>query len=159
MKVIGVDPGYERVGVAVIERVAGKEQVLFSICIETHATETLPARLKLVGARFLEIVEEHKPDALAIETLFFNKNQKTGMGVAQARGVLIYIAFTRNLLVYEFSPQQVKVAVTGYGMSDKTAVTSMLPKIASNVPKEALDDEYDAIAIGITCLAHHRESA
>lgn len=155
MRVIGVDPGYDRLGVAVLEYEDGKEKVLYSGCIETDRNLELKERLLVLGNQFESLLTQHSPDTLAIETLFFNKNQKTAIGVAQARGVLIYLAQAANCRVYEFGPQEIKVAVTGYGKSDKNAVIDMVKRLARNVPEKALDDEYDAIAVGITCLAQH----
>lgn len=154
MRVIGVDPGYDRLGVAVLEYdESGKETVIHSCCIETKKEADLNQRLYELGASFSTLVVEYKPDALAIETLFFNKNQKTAIGVAAARGIVVYIAQENNCVVYEYGPQEVKVALTGYGKSDKQAVTDMVRRLVCNVPLEALDDEFDAIAVATTCLA------
>ena len=154
MRVIGVDPGYDRLGVAVLEyETDGKETVLFSTCIETNKKATLNERLHTLGEAFNTILTTHTPSALAIETLFFNQNQKTAIGVAAARGIIIFLAQQHNCVVHEFGPQEVKVALTGYGKSDKQAVTDMVTRLVRNVPKKALDDEYDAIAVATTCLA------
>lgn len=156
MKVLSIDPGYDRLGVAILEHQEGKEKLLFSDCIETDKNHELIDRLFIAGQKVESLLEEHKPDAIAIETIFFNKNQKTAIGVAQMRGILIYLAKTHSCQVYEFGPQEIKVAVTGYGKSDKNGVIMMVKQLLPNVPEKALDDEYDAIAVGITCLAHHR---
>lgn len=158
MKVIAIDPGYDRVGIAVIEKIEGVESLLFSCCLLTDKKLDLNERIFTIGTELEKILELHKPDALGIETLFFNKNIKTGIGVAEARGVLIYLAKKHGCTVYEFGPQEIKVAITGYGKSDKAAVTTMVKKLLKNVPEEALDDEYDAIAVGATCLAHYRHN-
>ena len=155
MRVIGIDPGYDRLGVAVIEKQDGHETVLFSTCIETNKQHTLPQRHKVIGDALQEILQEHQPDLLGIETLFFNKNVTTAIGVAETRGVVLYLAQVAGCHVCEVSPQQVKIAVTGYGKSDKQAVWTMVKRLARNVPETALDDEYDAIAVGIAALAHH----
>jgi crossover junction endodeoxyribonuclease RuvC len=156
MKVLAVDPGYDRLGVAVLERGENnKEELIYSICITTNKKLTLPKRLAELGNAFEEILTQHKPDCLAIETLFFNKNTTTAIGVAASRGVVIYLAEKYNCETYEFNPQTIKLATTGYGNSDKASVTMMVKKLVNNVPKDALDDEYDAIAIGVTCLAYH----
>ncbi len=158
MKVIAVDPGYDRLGVAVMEFQNGKEVVLESRCLETNKKDTLNDRIQAIGKEFCELLNKHSPDTLAIETLFFNKNVKTGIGVAQARGAIIYLAQDVGCKVYEFGPQEIKIAATGYGKSDKAAVIDMVKRLAINVPESALDDEYDAIAVGITCLAHYGRS-
>lgn len=155
MRVIAIDPGYDRLGVAIMEYTGGSEVLLYSTCIESSRNDTLPDRLLTIGNRFQEIVTEFTPDALAIETLFFNKNIKTAIGVAQARGTLLYLAKKAGCAVYEFGPQEIKTAVTGYGKSDKKAVIEMILRLIKNAPPKALDDEYDAIAVGITCLATH----
>jgi crossover junction endodeoxyribonuclease RuvC len=84
MRVIAIDPGYDRLGVAVMEYEAGAEKLLHSNCIESNKADTLPDRLHTVGDAFLRIVEEYEPDTFAVETLFFNKNVKTAIGVLAA---------------------------------------------------------------------------
>ena len=155
MRVISVDPGYDRLGVAVLELIDNKEKLIYSGCIETDKSLELNERLLIVGNQFEKLVKKYKPDSLGIETIFFNKNQKTAIGVAQARGILLYIAQVNNCVVYDFGPQEIKVAVTGYGKSDKAGVIDMVKRLIPESPLKALDDEYDAIAVGITCLAHH----
>jgi crossover junction endodeoxyribonuclease RuvC len=155
MRVISVDPGYDRIGVAVLEYIAGKEKLIHSCCIQTNKSHTLLDRLQDMGQQFTSLLEIYTPDTLGIETLFFNTNQKTAIGVAQARGIIIYLAQAADCQVYEFGPQEIKVAVTGYGKSDKHAVIDMILRLMPDAPKKALDDEYDAIAVGITCLAHY----
>jgi crossover junction endodeoxyribonuclease RuvC len=153
MKVLAIDPGYDRLGVAVMEYVNGKEHLIFSTCVLTDKKSDLVDRLFVIGTTVSELITTHQPNTVAIETLFFNKNIKTAIGVAQARGIILYLAKVASCTVHEFGPQEIKVAVTGYGNSDKDAVFSMVNRLVPNVPKNALDDEYDAIAVGITCLA------
>ena len=153
MRVIALDPGYDRLGVAVMENTGGVETLLFSTCIESNRQDELPERLLTIGSAFQKLLKKYQPDAMGIETLFFNKNIKTAIGVAQARGMLLYLAKQSGCDVYEFGPQQIKTAVTGYGKSDKKAVIDMVMRLVKNAPEKALDDEYDAIAIGVTCLA------
>lgn len=156
MRILAIDPGYDRLGVAVIEKQNQQEVVLFSTCIKSSATHTFSERLHTIGSELERIITNHQPTLLAVETLFFNKNVKTALQVAHARGVIMYVASTHKLAIMELSPQQIKVAVTGYGNSDKQAVTMMVKQLARNVPESVLDDEYDAIAVGITALAHYR---
>ena len=144
-------------GVAVMEHDSnGRERLLHSGCIETDRTNTVPERLLALGQEVLQLIEAHQPEAVAVETIFFNKNQKTAVAVAEARGVILYLARVAGATVHEFGPQEIKVAVTGYGKSDKAAVIDMVQRLIPDAPPKALDDEYDAIAVGITCLAHHR---
>jgi len=155
MRVISVDPGYDRVGVAVIELIGGTENLLHSCCIETQKDQLFTDRLLYIGETLTSLLHTYSPDALAIETLFFNKNQKTAIKVSQVRGAVIFIALKANCKIFEFGPQEIKIAVTGYGKSDKTAVIDMVKRLLPQAPPSALDDEYDAIAVGITCLAHY----
>lgn len=138
-----------------MENTGGVEVLLYSACIESSRTDNLSDRLVTVGEEFARLLAQYTPDALGIETLFFNKNIKTAIGVAQARGVLLYLAKQAGCTVYEFGPQEIKSAVTGYGKSDKKGVIDMIMRLVKNAPTKALDDEYDAIAVGVTCLATH----
>ena len=156
MKVLGIDPGYDRLGVAVIEKQDGKEVLLYSDCIQTDKEAPLHDRLLQLGNSLQQLLDEHSPDVVGVETLFFNKNVKTAIGVAQARGIIIYLAKKAGCEVFDFGPQEIKIAVTGYGKSDKNAVIDMVKRLVANVPEKALDDEYDAIAVGVTALAHYR---
>ena len=158
MKVLAIDPGYDRIGIAVLENSAGGEILHYSSCFETDKKAAFSDRLYALGVFVEKLLQEHTPDAVAIETLFFNKNIKTAIGVAQARGILLYLAKKSHCQVYEFGPQEIKIATTGYGKSDKSAIIAMVKRLVKNVPENALDDEYDAIAVGITCLAHHAQN-
>ncbi len=155
MRVLALDPGYDRLGVAVLERRNGKEVLIHSECVETKRDDPFPERLLMLGSAFETLLATYAPDAIGIEKLFFNKNIKTAIGVAEARGMLLYLSKKFGCSVHEYGPQEIKIAVTGYGKSDKRAVFDMLERLVTNVPKNALDDEYDAIAVGITCLAHN----
>lgn len=153
MRVLGIDPGYDRLGAAVLEGTHGNETLVHSRCIETDRTDSIADRLLQLGDAIAELISTYEPDMVALETLFFNKNQKTAIAVAEARGVVLYLARTAGCDVAEFGPQEIKIAVTGYGNSDKDAVRHMLSHLVSGIPDAALDDEYDAIAVGLTCLA------
>lgn len=156
MKVLAIDPGYDRLGIAVLEQKDGKETLLFSSCVETDKNADMPVRIEQVGKAISNALTEYAPDMVAVETLFFNKNIKTAIGVAQIRGVILFLAQSAGCTICEFGPQEIKVAVTGYGKSDKNAVIDMVKRLVKNAPKTALDDEYDAIAVGITAIAHYR---
>lgn len=149
---LAIDPGYGRMGVAVLERNNGKEALVFSECFETPADMNRPQRLAALQARLGELCDEHRPQELAIEKLFFSKNKKTALGVAEARGVIVSGAAVRGIRVFEYEPVQIKVAVTSYGKSDKKQVIAMVKRLM-RMDKKARDDEYDAIAIGLTHLA------
>lgn len=156
MIILSIDPGYGRLGIAVLENNLGKNTLLYSDCFET--SEKLPhhRRLSLVGEEIARIIEKWKPEALAIEELFFNKNIKTALLVSQAVGVIIYEAARANLKVFQYSPLEVKIAVSGYGRADKEQVIGMVPRLVKITKKITHDDEYDAIAVGLTHAASHR---
>lgn len=156
MRALGVDPGYDRLGLAVVEKRNGQDYVVFSTCIETNKKDPLEKRLAMLGKELASIIDMYEPKLVGIETLFFNKNISTAIGVAQARGVVLYLAELASCSLIELSPQEVKVALTGYGKSDKTAVIDMTKRLIQNTPDKVLDDEYDAIAVAVTALAHYR---
>lgn len=165
MKILGIDPGFERLGIAILEKNKNdkKERVIFSACFKTSVKLDFNERLLLIGKEVRTIIKKYKPEILAIETLFLNTNQKTVMRVAEARGVVIYEGAQAGLNIFEASPPQIKMAVTGYGHSDKNQVIKMV-KILVDLEKDkiyppngrASDDELDAIAIALTAFAHHR---
>jgi crossover junction endodeoxyribonuclease RuvC len=156
MKVIAIDPGYERMGVAIIEKISGKEVLLFSECFKTSPKIPHEERLKLIGQEIEILIKKYKPEAMAIETLFFKNNQKTAMHVSEARGVMLYVASVADIPVKEFSPMAIKIAVTGYGSSEKGQVTEMVKKLIKINTDIKYDDEYDAIAVGLTYFASTR---
>ncbi len=156
MRVLAFDPGFERLGCAVLERSGGKNTLIHSDCIHTSAKLPFASRLCLLGDAAVQLIEQYKPDAVALENVFFEKNAKTAMQVSEVRGVLCYLAATRTIPLYDYSPLQVKIAVTGYGKSDKSAVAMMVMRLVKIPEQKRLDDEIDAIAVGLTCLASVR---
>lgn len=153
MRIIAIDPGYERLGVAIIEKISGKEILIFSDCIKTSSKAPHAERLKIIGLKIAELIEKYQPKALAIETLFFETNVKTAMKVSEARGIMLYEVAKKDLQIREFTPLEIKVAVTGYGKSDKGQVTMMVKKLIKIEKELKHDDEYDAIAVGLTYFA------
>lgn len=156
MRIIAIDPGYDRCGVAIMEKINSSEQVLFSTCIESDKKQTVHARIYTVAERIKEYITLYSPTHLVIETLFFTNNQKTAMHVAEMRGVINFIGHDMGLVCYEYTPTQIKVAVTGSGAADKKQVFHMVSRLVSLPNTHARDDEYDAVAIGITHFAHTR---
>ncbi|MDD5165462.1 MAG: crossover junction endodeoxyribonuclease RuvC [Candidatus Pacebacteria bacterium] len=151
MIILGIDPGYDRLGIAVIEKpLKGKEVLIYSDCFTTSPKDSIYDRLKAIGGEISRIIEIYKPDALAIETLFITKNQKTAMRVSEARGIIIYEGLKKNVLIFEYSPMEIKMAITSDGTSDKERVTRMVQILVTIPKKVALDDEYDAIAVALT---------
>lgn len=150
-RAIAVDPGYDRVGIAVFE----DGQLLRSECF-VPKTKEFAGRLHAVYQRVTTLIHTYKPDSLALETLFFSKNQKTAIKVAEARGVITLAAAEAGVPVVEYSPQAVKLAVTGSGTAAKEAVTRMVERLVVLPARKRLDDEYDAIALGLAHVASER---
>lgn len=155
MTIIGIDPGYERIGIAVIEKNQGdkREKLLYSDCFKTSAKLPLPERIYLLGYEIDSVIKKYSPEIMSIEKLYFENNQKTAMGVSEARGAIIYIGMANKLRIVEYTPLQIKNAVTGYGKATKDQVHSMVTKLITLPPSVKQDDEIDAIAIAITGLA------
>lgn len=155
MRILGIDPGFERLGIAVLEKTPEdkKERVVFSECFKTSAKLDFSERLFLIGSEVEKIIKKYKPDALSIETLFLTTNQKTVMHVAEARGVVIYECAKAGLKIFEASPPQIKIATTGYGRADKKQVTKMVKILVKMDNSKESDDELDAIAIALTAFA------
>lgn len=152
MRILAIDPGYDRLGIAVLEGDPSRPTLIMSECVipEKGAPE---ARLARVSRAVEDAVGTHRPNAVALETLFFSKNVKTALGVAEARGAVLAAAGRAGLPVIECSPQTVKLAVTGHGSADKASIARMVPKLVPLSVRKRLDDELDAIALGIAALA------
>ncbi len=156
MKILSIDPGYERLGIAVIEKLPkSKELLLFSECFRTSPSDSHATRLGEIHDHIKEVIETYKPEVLSIETLFFNTNQKTAIHVSEARGSIISVAASLGLKVVEFTPLQIKSAITGNGRSDKEQMIKMVPILIKLEKIIKHDDEYDAIACGLTYFAYN----
>lgn len=153
MKVLAIDPGYGRCGVAVLERADGKDVLHFSDCIETSPHADFTERLRAVAERCESLMDEYLPECVAMEKLFFAKSRTTGLKVAEVRGAILALAGARSLAVFEYAPSEVKSAAAGYGGADKKQVIKMIHALVKIEKPIRHDDEYDAIAVGITHLA------
>ena len=153
MIIIGIDPGYAIVGIGVVEYVGNKFRTLEYNAITTPAGMATTERLKKIYQEMNMYLDKYNPDAVAIEELFFNSNQKTAINVAQARGVILVAVSNRNIPICEYTPLQVKQSVTGYGRADKKQIQTMVKMLLglNAIPKP--DDAADALAIAI-CHAH-----
>lgn len=157
MRVLAIDPGYDRLGIAIIEKQPkGKEILIFSTCVETSPKDVFEFRLKTIGLAIKAAISQYSPDAVSLEKLYFSNNQKTAMHVSETRGVLLYEATLANLPITEYTPNQIKVAVTGSGTSDKKQVWNMVARLIKIEKTIKHDDEWDAIAVGLTFFAHTR---
>lgn len=163
MKILGIDPGSSRIGYGLIKKTGAKLTLLTTGIMEIKEKES-GAKLLALAHAYTKLLKKNAPDTIGIEKLFFTKNIKTGMVVAQSRGLLIYLSLvhlraihhtpaTANHLL-EFTPQKIKQAVTNYGSADKKAVARMV-RLLLNAPKlKELDDATDALAVAI-CTANH----
>jgi len=159
MNILAIDPGFGRVGIAVIRARTSEnpaEKLLYSDCFKTDSRLDLHTRISRIGSEVARVIRAYDPKLLGIETLLWNTNQKTAMGVAEARGVIIYEAMKNGLTVCEYTPLQVKTAVAGYGKADKAQVAFMTEKLIAIRKNIRHDDEMDAIAIALTCSASYR---
>ena len=153
MRVLGIDPGFAIVGFGVVDYIGNKFSVVDFGAVTTQAGENIFDRFKQVYDGISEVIARTKPDRVAIEELFFNTNTKTAIHTAEARGILILAAMNAGIPVAEYTPLQVKQAVTGYGRADKNQVQQMVKLLLNldKIPKP--DDAADALAIAI-CHAH-----
>ena len=153
MIILGIDPGYAIVGIGVIEYVGNKFRPIKCTTIQTHASMITSLRLKKIKEELCIFLHKYKPDAVAIEELFFNNNAKTAISVAQARGVLVAEVASMDIPIYEYTPLQIKQSVTGYGRAEKGQVQQMVKMLLNlnAIPKP--DDAADALAVAI-CHAH-----
>ncbi len=153
MKILGIDPGYAIVGYGVVEYKNTSFTTLDYGAIITHKDTDFNKRLLEIYNEYIDILKRHKPDAVAVEKLFFTNNQKTAIDVAQARGLILLGAQQMNIPCFEYTPLQVKQAVVGYGRAEKAQVMDMTKRLLKldKVPKP--DDTADALAIAI-CHAH-----
>ncbi len=153
LTVLALDPGYDRLGVAVIKREQGREVVKFSTCLTSQKTNSFPNRLAEIGRQLEDLIKEWQPNLVALETLFFSTNRKTASAVAETRGVILYLAAKAQASICELNPQSIKLAVTGYGKADKAQVQNMVKRLVKLSTIQRHDDEYDAIAIGLAALS------
>ena len=150
MRILGIDPGYAIIGVGVIDYIGNKFKTVAYDAITTEAGVPTPQRLQKIFTELNAYIDKYKPDAVAVEELFFNSNQKTAIHVAQARGVIIVSAVNKGISLYEYTPLQIKQAITGYGRADKKQIQAMVKMFLklNAVPKP--DDAADALAVALT---------
>ena len=155
MRILGIDPGYAIVGFGILEADRGQAQMLRCGAINTPAGVPMPMRLLQIQEDMETLIRQFSPDVMAIEELFFNTNVTTGIGVAQARGVILATAAKLGVEIFEYTPSQVKQAVVGYGKAEKRQVMDMTRRLLNlnTIPKP--DDAADAVAIA---LCHARSS-
>ena len=149
-RIMGVDPGFGRTGWGVIEKIGGEWWAVAWGCIETSAKDPFVDRLCELRDELKLIIKQYKPDAAAVEDLFFAKNVKTAMKVGQARGVILLTIKEADLQLYEFTPLQIKQAITGYGRAEKGQMQKMVGMLLKIKKKISPDDAADALAAALT---------
>jgi crossover junction endodeoxyribonuclease RuvC len=152
---MGIDPGLARLGWGFIEPTV-QPQVRFG-CIETEAGGTLSERLMIVYDELEKLFETHRPDVLAIETLFFAKNAKALAQVGHARGVILLVAARFKVRVFEYAPKQIKLALTGFGGAEKPQMQAMVKRLLNLSSMPTPDDAADAVAVAL-CHAQYSQS-
>ena len=158
MRILGIDPGFAIVGWGVIEYSGSKFKTIAYGSIQTPAGMRLEERLAQIHKQMNLLFETYRPDAMAVEDLFFNNNITTGIRVAEARGVILVSAEEHGVKIAEYTPSQVKQAVVGYGKAEKKQIISMVTMLLGLSEPPKPDDTADALAIAI-CHAHSDRSA
>lgn len=155
MKVLGIDPGTTRAGFGLIEA-TGPSVTLLDSGLLTVTSVDAHHRLADLAASYADLLKREQPDLVAFEKLFFAKNVKTALDVAQARGVLLLVTTQHDIPFLEFTPSEVKSSIAGYGSADKQAVATMVRRITGVKDIKGPDDVTDAIAIAIVGASHYR---
>ncbi|OGN87877.1 MAG: crossover junction endodeoxyribonuclease RuvC [Chloroflexi bacterium GWC2_73_18] len=158
MIVLGIDPGTAATGYGVLERTGTRLRAIDFGCLTTDPSVSPEGRLLAIHAGIGELIETHRPALVAVERLFFNKNVQTAFAVGQARGVVLLAAAQHRIPVHEYTPNEVKVAVTGYGRAPKEQVQRMVQLVLGLPALPRPDDAADALAVAI-CLAHAHRAA
>lgn len=152
MKVLGIDPGTGRMGWGIVVKEKGVEALVECGCFETTPKSPLPQRLKSIYEFLTELIKIHNPDEFAAENLFFSTNAKTAFDVGAARGVILLAAQVSGLPIFQYTPLQVKSALTGYGAADKKQIQFMVTRILHLKETPKPDDAADAVAVALTHL-------
>jgi len=153
MVILGIDPGYDRLGIAIVKKEKTGPRLLFSVCLTTEKKTMLGERFLKLGVEIEKIIKTWKPKTAALETLYFSVNQKTASKVAEVRGMITYLCVKHGLPVFEYNPMQVKSCVAGYGGAGKKQMIDLVKKQIAVPETVKIDDEFDAIAIALTHLA------
>lgn len=154
--ILGIDPGFDRVGWAIGEIIDSKFKILDFNCIQTNRKDNLTARYQQIDRELSQIIKKFRPTQLAIETVLFSVNKKTAMRVAESKGLITQICLSNNLKIFEYNPNQIKLAVTGNGRADKKSMAKMLELELKLKINKQLDDALDAIAIVYTHRLIHK---
>lgn len=155
-RILGVDPGFGRVGYGIIDCVGDRYTTVAYGCIETDTKQSFVERLEGIADELIQIIQTYKPDCAGVEELFFYKNVTTAIKVGQARGAILLTLRKARIKIHEYTPLEVKQSVTGYGRADKTQLEAMVKMILNIKKKITPDDAADALAIALTCAASRK---
>lgn len=155
MKILGIDPGYAIVGFGILETQRGRPRLLGCGAINTPAGMPMPRRLVQIQEDLETLIRTFAPDVMAVEELYFNTNVTTGIGVAQARGVILMTAAKLGVEIFTYTPSQVKQAVVGYGKAEKRQVMEMTRRLLGLAAVPKPDDAADAVAIALCHARSH----
>jgi len=153
MIILGIDPGTARIGIGLIKYENKKAAILCYDCLTTSPKDDTAQRLKDLHDQLTKFLKKHQPDAVAVEDIFFFKNLKTAIKVSQARGVILLAASQQKIRIFEYTPLQIKQALTGYGRAEKQQVQHMVKAVLELKELPQPDDAADALAAAI-CCAH-----
>ncbi len=156
MIILGIDPGTARCGIGVVEKKGNCLKCVSYGLIESDRERGQAERLEVVFSEVKRSIKRHRPDVVAVEKLFFSKNAKTAMSVGEARGVILLAAQLAGVEIREYSPMEVKMAITGYGMADKNQVLQMTKALLGMRENPKPDDVADALAIAACCAGSYR---
>ena len=159
MRILGIDPGLALLGYGIIDSAGGRQQLVTYGCISTAARSPMSARLRSIYTGLSQLIGMYMPDDIAFEELFFAQNVTTGIAVAQARGAALVAAAQHTENLYEYTPLQIKQAITGYGRAEKQQMQNMVKLLLNMDAPAKPDDAADALAVAIThanCL-HAKE--
>lgn len=156
MTILGIDPGTGRLGWGVLASSHGQDTLVECGCLESKKNTPLEDRLELIFNFLSELIDKHRPEAIAIEELFFSKNVKTAFDVGAARGVIILAAKLKAVPIFHYNPMEVKSSLTGYGGADKAQIQFMVKNILKLKSSPQPDDAADAVAIALTHAFRHK---
>lgn len=152
--ILGIDPGTATLGYGIISQQGNRLSLLEHGCIKTKAKDALEQRLEYIYNDLQKLISSHLPDEIAVEKIFFSKNVKTAISVAQARGVVMLTAAQAKIKMAEYTPNQVKMSVCGYGNADKKQVQEMVRRLLALPERIKSDDAADALAVAICHTSH-----
>ncbi len=155
--ILGLDPGYDRLGWGMAQQINSSWQKVVYGCIETDRHQSLLARYQQLETDLSDLIIQYHPEEAALETLFFNHNQTTAMAVSEARGIILATLLHHHLPIAQYSPSQIKLTTTGYGRADKLAMEKMV-RLEFKLPTDKIrDDALDALAVVLTHQVHRQQ--